>query len=141
MEELLELRNCILSQEYAKALLIIDELEEMSKDDKLTKISSYIIILLIHLIKQEAENRSTRSWEKSILNSLDRIKFVNKRRKAGGYYLNNEELKDLIEESFNYALREASFEAFEAIYSSDELSEKFDQNKVKEKALELIKNS
>ena len=84
MEELLELRNCILSQEYAKALLIIDELEEMSKDDKLTKISSYIIILLIHLIKQEAENRSTRSWEKSILNSLDRIKFVNKRRKAGG---------------------------------------------------------
>jgi hypothetical protein len=140
MEELLELRNCILSQEYAKALLIIDELEEMSKDDKLTKISSYIIILLIHLIKQEAENRSTRSWEKSILNSLDRIEFVNKRRKAGGYYLNNEELKDLIEESFNYALREARFEAFEAIYSSEELSKKFYQNKVKEKAFELIKN-
>lgn len=141
MEELLELRNYILSQEYAKALLIIDELEEMSKDDKLTKISSYIIILLIHLIKQEAENRSTRSWEKSILNSLDRIKFVNKRRKAGGYYLNNEELKDLIEEGYDYALREASFEAFEAIYSSTELSEKFDQNKVKEKAFELIKNN
>jgi hypothetical protein len=38
-------------------------------------------------------------------------------------------------------LREASFEAFEAIYSSDELLEKFDQNKVKEKAFELIKNS
>lgn len=131
MEELLELRNCILSQEYAKALLIIDELEEMSKDDKLTKISSYIIILLIHLIKQEAENRSTRSWDKSILNSLDRIKFVNKRRKAGGYYLNDKELKDLIEESFDYALREAGFEAFEAIYSSTELLEKFDRNKVK----------
>ncbi|BAZ46259.1 hypothetical protein NIES4102_32890 [Chondrocystis sp. NIES-4102] len=139
MEEILELRNCIVNQEYAKALLIIDELEEMSKDDKLNKISSYIIILLIHLIKQEAEKRSTRSWEKSILNSLDRIQFVNKRR-AGGYYLNNEELQYLIEESFNYALREASFEAFEGVYSCEELLEQFDQSKVKQQAFKLIKN-
>jgi len=59
MEELAELRNYIQSERYA--LLLIDELEEMSQEDKLNKIHSHAIILLLHLIKQHAEQRSSRS--------------------------------------------------------------------------------
>lgn len=138
MEELLELRKCILNQNYTEALLIIDELEEMSKDDKIAKIKSYLIILLIHLIKQEAEGRNTRSWQNSILNSIEGIQETNKRRKAKGFYLNDEELKEAIESVFARAVRTASEEAFEGIYSDRELLEKFDQNKVKSKTMELI---
>jgi len=44
---------------------------EMSKDDKLNKIFSFsIMILIIHLIKQQAEKRTTRSWEVSIIDEL-----------------------------------------------------------------------
>jgi hypothetical protein len=140
MEELLELKNYILNQDYPKALLIVEQLEEMSKDDKIAKVKSYLIILLIHLIKQEAEKRNTRSWENSILNSIEGIQDTNKRRKAKGYYLNDDELLEAIESVFARALRTASEEAFEGIYSSNELLEKFNQNQVKEKAFELIKS-
>lgn len=92
MEEILELRKCIIAQDYTKALLIIDELEEISKNDKIAKIKSYLVVLLIHLIKQIAENRTTRYWNNSILNSIEGIQDANKRRKVKGYYLNNDEL-------------------------------------------------
>ena len=58
MEELWELRKNIEEQRYPEALLLIGELEEMSKDDKLNKIYSYAVILLLHLIKQKAEHRN-----------------------------------------------------------------------------------
>ncbi len=51
MEELLELRESIKSGNYNKALEIVGELEAMSKEDKLEKIYSYTIILLLNLIK------------------------------------------------------------------------------------------
>ncbi len=43
----------------------------MSKEDKIHKIRSYAIILLIHLIKQEAEQRTTRSWDCSIYSARE----------------------------------------------------------------------
>ena len=50
MEEVLELKRYIEAQNYDKALEIVAELEEMSREDKLNKIYSYAVILLIHLI-------------------------------------------------------------------------------------------
>jgi hypothetical protein len=58
MEELLELEKSIKEGRYQDALQIVYELEEMSRDEKEAKIRSYLIILLIHLIKQKAENRT-----------------------------------------------------------------------------------
>ncbi len=82
MEELITLRKYIEEKDYIKALEIVGELEEMSKEDKLNKIYSYAVILLVHLIKQEAEKRTTRSWDVSINNSVREIKRTNKRRNA-----------------------------------------------------------
>lgn len=62
MEELITLRKYIEAKNYQEALALIDELEEMSKDEKINKIESYIVILLVPLIKQKAENRTTKSW-------------------------------------------------------------------------------
>ncbi len=66
MEELTMLRQYIEGHNYQEALLLIEEMEEMSKEDKLNKIYSYGVILLLHLIKQAAEKRTTRSWDFSI---------------------------------------------------------------------------
>jgi hypothetical protein len=89
MEELDELRQAIEAGDYDQALAILDELDAISRDDKITKMMSYMRVLLVHLIKQVAEQRSTRSWEDSITESLDRTVILNKRRKAGGYYLDD----------------------------------------------------
>jgi hypothetical protein len=139
MEELLLLRKYIEEQSYEKALELIGDLEEMSKEDKLNKIYSYAVILLLHLIKQEAEQRSTRSWDFSIYNATKEIRRVNKRRKSGGYYVNEEELREILADAFDTAIKRAALEAFEGQYTEDELSLKIEPDRIKKKALELIK--
>ncbi len=61
MEELLMLKELLHEGKVSEALDLVEELEEMSKSDKLNKIFSYGIILLLHLIKQGAEKRCNRS--------------------------------------------------------------------------------
>ena len=139
MEELLLLRKYIEEQSYEKALELIGDLEEMSKEDKLNKIYSYAVILLLHLIKQEAEQRSTRSWDFSIYNAAKEIRRVNKRRKSGGYYVNEEELREILADAFDTAIKRAALEAFEGQYTEDELGLKIEPDRIKKKALELIK--
>jgi len=138
MEELLELRVALEQQRYADALILLGEMEAMSREDKIHKIRSYVTILLIHLIKQAAEQRTTRSWECSIVNAVEEIHYVNKRRKSGGYYLNREELLEVIAETYPSALRRAALEAFEGQYSTEQLAEKVNQTTIQEDALRKI---
>jgi hypothetical protein len=138
MDELLELRAHIEQGRYAQALALIGEMEEMSRDDKINKIESFLHILLLHLIKQAAEKRTTRSWEVSIKNAVDGVKRVNKRRKAGGYYLGTNELQESIEEIFPAALRHASLETLEGCYDDIDLATKFAKSQVKQQALQMV---
>ncbi|PSO49964.1 MAG: hypothetical protein BRC33_04805 [Cyanobacteria bacterium SW_9_44_58] len=138
MEELLTLRQYIQEQQYDKALELIGEMEEMSKEDKLNKIYSYAVILLLHLIKQEAEQRTTRSWEFSIYNATKEIRRVNKRRKSGGYYASEAELKEILADAFDTAIKKAALEAFEGQYTETEIAEKINTNAILAKALDYI---
>src|SRR5437870_2239849 len=116
MEELLEIRQLLEQGKVHEALLLVDELEEMSLSDKINKIDSYGVILLIHLIKQKAKRRSTRSWEISIENAVREINKTNKRRKSGAFYLNQAELIDILQQGYEIALKRAALEAFEGRY-------------------------
>ena len=138
MEELIELRSYIQQGNYAAALNLLGEMEEMSRDDKISKIFSYAEILLIHLIKKYAEKRSTRSWEASIRNSVYRIHYTNKRRKSGGFYLNTEDLKEVIQDAWSTALISASLETLEGQYDDEALALMVEETEIKKKALELI---
>jgi hypothetical protein len=138
MEELLTLKQLLLKGDISSALGIVEELEEMSRDDKINNIRSYAVILLLHLIKQQAEKRTTRSWDVSIRNSAREIQSKNKRRKAGGYYLKSEELRETLEEAYPSAIDAASLEVEEGVYSTFELEQKVSQDEVIAKALGLI---
>jgi len=141
MEELLRLRQYIQEQNYDQALTLIDEMEEMSKEDKLNKIYSYAVILLLHLIKQAAEQRTTRSWEFSIFNSTKEIKRVNKRRKSGGYYASEEELQEILTDAFDTAIKRAALEAFEGQYSEVEIAARVDSEQIQNNAMTLIQSN
>lgn len=139
MDELLELKQKIIDRQWDEALAIATELEEMSKDDKINTISSFCVILLLHIIKQEAEKRTTKSWDVSIKNCVAEIKKRNKRRKSGGTYLTVQELTEILEESYELALHRASLEAFEGNFDTDYLEEIVDRNLVLDKAkLKLV---
>ena len=138
MEELFELKNLLLKGDTKAALGIVEELEEMGKKDIIKTIRSYAVIVLLHLIKQQAEKRTTRSWDVSIRNSVREIQRENKRRKSGGYYLTPEELAETIEEAYLNALDQASLEVEEGRYEPEELNQRVNQEKIINRALALI---
>ena len=137
MEELLELKRFLLSGNISDALLLVEEMTEMSKDDKINKIYSFAKILLMHLIKQRAENRTTRSWDLSIKNSVREIQRTNQRRKAKGNYCEPSELRETIEEAYDIALDAAAGEAFEGKYESAELGVMVDRDRIIQEAIAL----
>ncbi|PZV24854.1 MAG: hypothetical protein DCF12_16825 [Snowella sp.] len=138
MEELLELKTLLLGGNISEALLLVEEMTEMSKDDKLNKIFSFGIILLLHLIKQQAEKRTTRSWDVSIRNSVRQIQRSNKRRKANGNYLTPEELQETLLDAYKFALDKAALEAFEGRYEAEAIAAMVDRNFILNQAMQLI---
>jgi hypothetical protein len=117
---------------------IISPIDSTSLSDKINFIDSYGVILLIHLIKQKAEKRSTRSWEISIENAVREINKVNKRRKSGGFYLQRAELIEILQQGYQLALKKAALEAFEGRYETEELAVMIDQEEIIASALKLI---
>ncbi|MDJ0558576.1 MAG: DUF29 family protein [Microcystis sp. M53599_WE4] len=140
MEELLELKALLLKGDIKGSLAILENLEDMSKNGIISTIRSYAVILLLHLIKQQAENRTTRSWDVSIRNSVREIQRQNKRRKAAGYYLSDEELTDTLNDAYLNALDAASLEVESGRYQSEQIEAIIDKNKLISTAFLLIKN-
>lgn len=138
MEELEQLRSYLETQRYDDAMLLLGEMDEMAKDDKLNKIGSFAIILLLHLIKQHAEKRSTRSWDVSVRNAVREIERVNKRRNSGGYYASEDDIREMLAVVFPAALDRASLEAHEGRYDSTELAALLDCEAILDEALNYI---
>ncbi|MDX2254790.1 MAG: DUF29 family protein [Pseudanabaenaceae cyanobacterium bins.39] len=141
MEELLELKGFLLSGNIADALLLVEEMTEMSKDDKLNKISSFAKILLLHLIKRQAEGRTTRSWDASIDNAVYEIQKTNRRRKAGANYLTKDELREAISDAYRVALSGAAAEAFGGCYTVNQLATMCDREAVINQAIALVSDN
>jgi hypothetical protein len=138
MDELAELRLLLTEGRIEEALLLVDELDEMSREDKINKISSYMRLLLFHLIKQHAEQRSTRSWEVSLKEALWQITRTNTRRKAGGVYLTRQELQTELEDVYDLALERAALEVSGGSYAAEALATLVPRQQVLERALALI---
>ncbi len=130
-QELIDLRNNILQGRYAEALEIVDELEGMSKQAILRNIQSYLKILLIHLIKNQVEQRLTASWVASIRNAIREIKKINLKDNKKSYYVNEYEWTNLIEEEvIEDAIVDASFEVMNCKYSRSQLAAILDKDEI-----------
>ncbi|MCY7349817.1 MAG: DUF29 domain-containing protein [Cytophagaceae bacterium] len=138
MEELEALRKLVEEHDYTAALLLLDEMDEMAKEDKVSKIRAFLRVLLVHLIKQHAEKRSTPSWENSIDHALDSISDINQRSKSKGLHMEPSELAAAIDEKFPTALRHASREAFAGAFDTHQLTRMIDPKIIKQQALDLI---
>lgn len=137
-EELEQLRRYLEAGEIEAAFGLLDEMDEMSRDDKLHKIQSYMHVLLLHLIKQAAEGHSTPSWERSIRNALFWIPRINRRRKAGGWYSSTEELHEALSDVYLHALDSAAAEAFGGQYPLTRLETMVDRDTILARAYDMI---
>jgi hypothetical protein len=138
-QELIDLRNSILEGRYADALVIVDELEGMSKQANLRQIKSFLRIMLIHLIKNQLEQRLTNSWAASIRNAIREIKAVNIKDNKKSYYINQDEWETFIEEEvIEDAIADASLEVLNGKYTRSQLSAILDRTQILTTATRLI---
>lgn len=129
-QELLELRSLLESGRYTEALTMVDELEDMSKQAILRNIDSFLVRLMIHLIKFQVENRLTRSWLASITDSIIQISKLNLKGNKSSYYIPKSEWESFLEDAVEEALLPASLEIFEGALNADELSDRLDRSRL-----------
>ncbi len=137
-QELIDLRTCIQQGRYADALAIVDELEGMSKQAILRNIQAYLRILLIHLIKNQVEQRLTNSWVASIRNSLIEIKKLNLKDNKKSYYINLNEWDTYIEDEIEVAVRDVSVEVLNGMYNEFQLADMVEKNQIIQTALKFL---
>lgn len=136
MEEILELKDCLLNHQYERAIAIVEELEQMGRQDKINNLESFLVILLIHLIKIQVEKRVTRSWRSSILNSLREIQKRNNLGKKSQYIKQNEWLEHIVD-VYPDAIFKTADEAFGGI-EIPELKSLVDISALQNITLELL---
>jgi hypothetical protein len=137
-QELMDLKTSIQEGRYADALFIVDELEGMSKQAILRNIKSFLKILLIHLIKNQVEQRLTGSWASSIRNSVLEIKDLNIKGNKTSYYVNKDEWEIFIESQLMAAIADASEEVLNGIYNELELAEMVDRGQLIQITMTLL---
>ncbi|HEY9852316.1 MAG TPA: DUF29 family protein [Leptolyngbyaceae cyanobacterium] len=138
-QELIDLRTSILEGRYGDALAIVDELEGMSKQAILRTIKSHLLVLLMHLIKNQIEKRLTNSWANSIRNAIREIKKQNLKDNKTSYYINEDEWENLIEEEvIEDAIADASEEVMSGKYTRSQLSEMLDRNQIMQIVIQLL---
>ncbi|MBO1347145.1 MAG: DUF29 family protein [Hormoscilla sp. GUM202] len=129
-QELTDIRTCILEGRYNEALMLVDELEGMSKKAILQNIESSIVRMLIHLIKNQVEQRLTTSWAASIRDSILKIRGLNIKENQTSYYIKQDEWDEFLEESLSDAIFTASDEVANGAYNPRQLQKLVDKTQI-----------
>ncbi|MEA5620019.1 DUF29 family protein [Cronbergia sp. UHCC 0137] len=137
-QELIDLRNSITEGRYTDALAIVDELEGMSKQAIIRNIQAFLRVLLIHLIKNQIEQRLTNSWIASIRNSLIEIKKLNLKDNKKSHYINLDEWEIYLEDELTPAIADASLEVLNGSLKRQKLSQMLNQEQLLFNAIELL---
>lgn len=139
MEEIVELKQLIINREWEKSLVLIEELEAMVKQDKINHLQSCLVILIVQLIKIQIEERVTKNWRDSIVESLLEIQKYNQFGKKS-YYLQQNDWLDSFQEAFPRALIKTSQETFSGIDLKD-LTASIDRDILENATFKLLKET
>lgn len=137
-QELVDLRLSILEGRYQDALAIVDELEGMGKQAILRNLESFLVLLLVHLIKNQIELRLTNSWLASISDSIVQIAKLNLKDNKTSYYIKADEWQSYLEEAIEEAIRPASVEVLDGQLKPKQLSERIDRERLMTIAQQLL---
>jgi Domain of unknown function DUF29 len=137
-QELVDLRISLLEGRYDEALAIVDELEGMSNQVILRNIESFLVRLLVHLIKNQIEQRLTNSWIASLSDSIAQIAKLNLKDNKTSYYIQADEWLTYLEEAIEAAIRPASVEVLAGQLKPRQLSNQIDRPSLIRVAQQLL---
>ena len=129
-QELIDLKTSILAGRYEDALAIVDELEGMSKQAILRNIETFLVRLLVHIIKNQIEQRLTNSWVASISDSIVQISKLNIKDHKTSYYIKADDWQPYLEEALERAIRPASVEILDGNLKPKQVSARIDRQNI-----------
>lgn len=138
MEELVQLREHIQQQRYREALDLLDDMDDMSKKSILDAIQTFLERMLMHVIKNDIEQRMTNSWAASIRDSLLQIRKRNLKGNQVSWYLERDNWNARLDEAYEVAIADASVEVLDGLYTPFELYERAHRDAVLERARCLL---
>lgn len=112
IQELADLKASLLEGRYQDALTLVEQLDGMSRQAKIDAIESQLVRMLIHLVKNQLEQRLTNSWAASIRGALVEIKRLNLQDNRISTYIKQNEWQSLMEDALESAISDASVEVF-----------------------------
>lgn len=112
IQELVDLKAFIVAGRYEDALEIADNLGEMGKQGILRNIALFLRRLMIHLMKNQIEERLTNGWVASISDSILEIQGLNRKGNQKSYYINADEWEPYLKIATERSIRPASAEIF-----------------------------
>jgi len=130
IQELADLKASLLEGRYQDALTLVEQLDGMSRQAKIDAIESQLVRMLIHLVKNQLEQRLTNSWAASIRGALVEIKRLNLQDNRTSTYIKQNEWQSLMEDALEVAISDASVEVFHGDYTPFQLSEMVDREAV-----------
>lgn len=107
-------------------MVLREFLEELGLKSVENRIHTYSKILLLYLIRQTIEKRTTKSWDTAIRIAIREINYSNERYDKSRTYLNLDELQDAIVSALDVAVNLASFEVEEGKYDYLEIKQMID---------------
>lgn len=141
-QELIKLRQTIISGEYADALTLIDEMEDMNHKAVIRNIRSKLVWLMLHLMKNSIEQRLVNAWAAAIRSAILEIQDLNcvscKRKE---YNIDLEEWQDYLEESFEDAIYAVAANANEERYGPSEIVALVDSEQIYKFANQMISDT
>ncbi len=137
-QELVELRHSLLEGRYDDALVLVDELEGMGKQAILRNIESFLVRLLVHLIKNQVEQHLTRSWLISISDSILQISKLNLKDNQTSHYIKADAWHTYLEEALEEAILPASLETLEGKFKPKQLANRIDRPALLTSAQQLL---
>ncbi len=123
VDEYQELHNKIVAGDYQGALALLEEMDALGRKQEVRRIKSFMRILLVHLIKREAEQRTTKSWDCSIRNAAEEIQ-------EAGEFLSRDERDALLEAALPRAFRDAAVEVKDGRYSAADLERLVERDRI-----------
>ena len=118
--------------------MLVDELEGMSKKAILQNIESFLVRMLVHLIKNQVEERMNNFWYASIGDSLLKIQSLNLKENKTSYYIKQNEWNDYIEMAFLDAIAIGSGEVLDGRVHPVKLEKMVDKTAVVQAATQLL---
>ncbi len=113
----------------------------MGKQAILRNIESFLVRLLIHLIKNQMEKRLTNSWAASISDSIIQIKKLNLKDNKKSSYIRQGEWLPSIEEAIELAIRPVSIELLSGSLKPAQISTQINRDElvsISQKLINLI---